>query len=141
MGFRPEKTIYRLKFEDDQFRGLEVSVKSMSLKGFFEMAGDFDAASGGSKSEEEVFTASQRLFSNFTKSLVHWNLEDEDGNEVPRTLDGLQSQEMGFVIMLISTWMQAISSVPDPLSPSSNGTRLSLEDSMMTAPVSLSRAS
>jgi hypothetical protein len=116
MGFRKEPTLYRLKFEDESFEGLEVMAKSVPLKDFLalnKMSSETDSA----KQVEQ----SEALFRKFAEALISWNLEDENGKPVPTTYNGLVSQEMAFVTEIIKAWMDAIASVPKTSKSNSNG--------------------
>lgn len=105
MGFRPEPRRYKLTFDGD-LEGLEVRVKSLTVRKFAEMGEATDA----------------ELLAMLADALVEWNLEAEDGTPVPATLEGIESQDSNLITRLISAWRTALTSVP-PTSPlrSQNG--------------------
>jgi len=118
MGFRRERKIYKLKFEDPDLAGLEVLARSLPLGEFFKMS----SLTEGAENMAGVAAQAEQLFREFAKSLVSWNLEDEKGRPVPADYDGIQGQEFDFVLAIITAWMEAMASVRPPLPmPSSNG--------------------
>jgi hypothetical protein len=116
VGYKRNPRIYRLIFEDGEYSGLIVRVRSMPLGQFLEIAALADASN---HSDGEV----EKLFKAFAGALVDWNLET-DGPEgetwpVPADLDGLYDQDLEFGLFLIGEWVRAIGGVPDPLAGSS----------------------
>lgn len=119
-GFKVPKSIFKLVFEDEQFEGLEVRVRSLSLSEFFRLqqlqgdaGGDIEAARG--------------IIERLADAIVTWNLEDEDGEAVKPTADNLQELEIGFVMAIISAWMEAIATVPNRSPGGSNAGETSQE--------------
>lgn len=62
------------------------------------------------------------MLQRFAKSIISWNLEDEEGIPVPATLAGVQSQELGFITQILNAWMEAMAAVDPKSQPSANGT-------------------
>lgn len=113
MGYKRTKT-YRLVFEDPEFEGLEVRAKSVPTGSFLKITELMDL--GGS----EGFTSDDMdkirdLFGTFAGALIDWNLEDDDDQPVPATLDGLLSQDLDFVLQIIKAWMEAVTTPPESL--------------------------
>ncbi len=108
MGFRKQPTVYKLRFEDEDFAGLEVTAKSLPLGEFLE----FSKMSSGAQDPAQGTRQTEAMFAMFAKHLVSWNLEDEHGKPVPATYKGVITQEFGFVLDIIKAWMDAIASVP-----------------------------
>jgi hypothetical protein len=59
------------------------------------------------------------MVSPFARKLVAWNLLDDDDEPVPASLDGLLSQDLDFVIRLITAYGTAMTQAPPPLPASS----------------------
>lgn len=107
MGFRVEPTVYQLRFEDPNLKGLEVEAESLSVDDFLRMQTlSADAAQSANAAGE--------LLTGFAANLVRWNLEDRHG-PVPATVEGVRSQKMDLVLAVVRAWMDAIAGV-DPTS-------------------------
>lgn len=142
MGFKRKKTIYKLVFEDPDLDGFEVRAYAPPL-GFIEVATKMVTLGGRhtddlSPEEVEVFNG---FFAEFAKYLVSWNLEDDDDRPIPATLEGLCTQDVGFVFQIIDAWMSAVGDVAGPLGQSSNVGQQSLVASLPMAPLSPSQQS
>lgn len=83
----------------------------------------------------------EEVFGEFAKVLVSWNLEDEDGEPVPTTYEGLMSYDFQFVLAVVLGWMQAVAGVPTPLDRPSRDGGPSLVESLPMEPLSQSRVS
>lgn len=126
MGYKVNHKVFKLKFEDDEYEGLEVRAKSTSVGKFMRLVNIVEKDEATS---EDV----QELFEGFAKVLVSWNVEDDDDNPVPTTTEGLYSLDMDFVLPILRAWAGAIASVSPPLPPSSNNGRSSAEASLPMA--------
>lgn len=113
-GYKREKPLYKLVFEDEQFDGLEIMAKSLPLGEFLELQKLQARAVDDPDAGEQVI---RRL----SDVLVSWNLEDDDGQPVPATFDGLASQDFPFVLAIFQAWQEAVSSVPNRSPGGSNG--------------------
>ena len=116
--FTPPKTIYRLDFEGTELEGLEVRMRGGKLRTVFEVAPLVGVT-------EETATASDvqaslEQYVMLADHLVEWNVDDDMGNPVPPTLEGLQSQEVRHVNMIAAAWQRAQVDVPTPLAHGSN---------------------
>jgi hypothetical protein len=119
MGFVPPTTIYRLQFEGD-YAGLEVRMRASKLRMAFD-AQDLLDLDPSSMDAEDVRRAKQ-IFEVIADHLVSWNVETEDGEQVPASIKGLLDQEMPMVGRIFAEWQKAMVDVPAPLSrPSSSG--------------------
>jgi hypothetical protein len=137
MGYVLKKRTFLLQFEDCEdlsFEDLEVRCRSTSMAKYFEI---IDLTQGGNqgdyadKREHRMVLASE-----FAKLLVSWNLQDEDGNDVPATAAGLFDQEEYFMAKLFSAWVEAVASVPAPLGQRSDAGERSVAPSMETVSLS-----
>jgi hypothetical protein len=119
MGYRRERKIYNLIFEDEDMRGLEVKTSSVPIGEILKLShlgADLKNSSDVDSSNVET------LFSVFADALISWNLEDENGTPVPATIEGLYSQDADFVLAIITTWANVVGGVSRPLNRnSSNG--------------------
>jgi hypothetical protein len=125
MGYKPSRTLYRLRFEDRP--GLEVVAKStsveklMGLMGLVEKVGVLDEDTVGA----DDFGLVEQVLRGFAEILHSWNVEDEDDRPIPATYEGLITQELPFVMEVVSAAVEAISAAPPPLpKPSSAGAAL-----------------
>lgn len=124
MGY--QRKAYVLKWpEDHELHGLEVTTKGLPVRKLFKLARLAGQLSGDTDLETKVAVADE-LFAGFAERLVEWNLEDDGGAPVPATLEGVQDQDMDFMLPLIMTWMDAVASVDIPL-PQASGDGSSTE--------------
>lgn len=143
-GYRHQARVYKLTFED--YPGLEITTKSVStgrLMKLMRMAvrlQDKDVSDASGLTEEDA-EAVDALFSGFAQALVSWNLEDEDGNPVPATKEGVYDQDFDFILSLINDWIGVVSGTPGDLGKGSNSGPQFPEVSLPMAPLSPSRSS
>ena len=132
-----KRKTYKLKWpEGHELHGLEVVTKGVSFEKAFELA-SLAAAIGTQESTEEKLATADKLFEGFARRLISWNLEEDDGSPVAPTLEEVKDQDMGFMIALISTWMDAVSSVDTPLPQGSKpGPSMAPEASLPTESLS-----
>lgn len=64
----------------------------------------------------------------FAARLVSWNLEDDDGNPLPPTLETIRSLPNRTVAIMVREWFIVMNNVPTESSGSSNGSRPSGEE-------------
>lgn len=114
MGFVPQRKQFRLKFQDDDLAGLEVTVGSASIGTLMGLSGISTADPAGASAGLE------KSIQVLADSLISWNIEGDDGTPVPATVDGLKQQEMSLVMSIISAWTEAVSGVSPPLPGGSN---------------------
>ena len=116
MGFRHQPRTYLLTFEDPALEGLEVRARSLSI--------------GELQSDEPVVES-------FAHALVSWNLEDEDGNPLPATLETLRTYpDIGFINGLTKAWIDAVTGVDDELGKDSTSGETFPEASIPMEPLS-----
>jgi hypothetical protein len=125
VGFTPEKTIYKLVFDDPRLNGLEVRARKANMGDilYFGRAEEIaQEMAGGQLSDVEAAEKLREMYERFANIVVDWNVEDDDGEPVPISVDGFLSQEQDFLNMIIAAWMRAGTAVPVPLAqPSSDG--------------------
>lgn len=137
MGFTPKKTVYRLDFEGTDLDGLEVRMRGGKLGQVFDFAGLVGIDESNATAADVQLMMSQ--YQELADHIIEWNCEDEDGNPVPATLEGLKTLELRYVNMISQAWQKAEVDVPGPLPSGSPSGRLPdlLEIPMTMIPESL----
>lgn len=137
-GYRPPRTRFLLNFDGDpDMDGLQVRVRSLSVDGFTGL-GDIARLSevNGRNFTPEDMQLVNNLFAQFADALSEWNLEDDDGNPIPPTLEQVRKQDVVWMLRVALVWIEAIVGVPAPLEPASSGGQQSLEASIPMEPLS-----
>lgn len=109
-GFTPEPMHYRLNFSDGRLGGLQVTVRSVSIRRRIAFNKVRFAVPQNS---EEADKYVQDIYAEFIDRLVDWNLRDEDGNKVPKTVDGLLDQHDYVVEEILKAWIGVIDAKPE----------------------------
>lgn len=128
MGYRPKQKIYTLEFEDEEYEGLEVRIRGLNTGQVMDI--EAARADGGD-------TAIVAMLQLMADRLINWNVEDEDGNPVPTTFDGVRSLDVDFNWAIIDAWQNAVAGVRAPLDEPSTSTEPSLVASIPTETLSL----
>ncbi len=115
MGYKAPGKVFVLRFADGEHEGLVVRVKSLPIGQFLPLM----QLSSALDSENPDYAGALRLFEVFADCLVSWNLTDEDDNDVPADLTGVNSLDLNFGLDLVKTWLGGIATVPAPLAPKS----------------------
>lgn len=133
MGFRPEPTLFTLKFEDDWLNGLIVKVGCCTVR-------EFNTILLSAPDDEKDVSASNTAVLNlFLKYLSEWNLEsfvkDETHPEgewipTPHTVDGVETHERRLIRTILVTWQKAMAGIDDDLGKDSMSGNTSLEESL-----------
>lgn len=120
MGYKPQKTIYKLVFEEPDFEGLEVKASAISIGKLNQITRlQREVRNQGQSPDPDII---DEMWGIFASALVSWNVEDEEGNAVPANLEGLYQQDTEFVKRVIKAWTEAQVDIPGPLGqPSSAG--------------------
>lgn len=141
MGFTPQRTIYKLRFEDLEYDGLLVRMTGSSLGETLDSMALADASmkvAALQKQAEDASTPERqaalldaareqcdrvtRFYETFAAHLVDWNVEDLIGEPVPPTFDGVKTQELGFILAIMNAWRAGVQEVPSDIkAPSSSG--------------------
>lgn len=109
-GFRNRRS-YLLEWDaDSPYHGLQVRTRPASLGAMVNL----ETRRGEDLSLLEVFRP-------LAEHLVWWNLEDDDGNPVPPTLEGMLTQDSEMVGNIMRAWQRAVVGVSDPKEPKSSG--------------------
>lgn len=132
MGYKRNPKVYNLRFQDGEFEGLEVQVRSVSM-------GQLIAYRSGKDDGDKDSTV--ELVELLADRIIGWNLEDEDGTPVPPTLEAIKAEDNDLIFAVINQWMDAVSGVKAPLPQSSPAGEPSPVESIPMAPLSESLAS
>lgn len=113
MGFKAQRKILDLRFSGE-FEGLEIKAHSISFGAMLDLGDQMDRLRAGSG-----LSAVRELVATFAKQITFWNLQTEDGQDVPISLEGLLDQEMDLATSVILAWMDAMTSVSTSLGKAS----------------------
>jgi len=109
VGYERNPKVYHLKFQDGEYAGLEVRVRSLSMKQLLTIR-----TGNGEEGKDGTETAVRFL----AERIIDWNLTDQ-GVPVPTTLDAILDEDDDFVLAIINKWTNAVSGVGAPLPESS----------------------
>jgi hypothetical protein len=134
-GYKRKAKNYVLAFEDPEMDGLEVRVKSMpvgKVREFLRL-----------REEAEDANSMEAAFGMFDDCLLSWNLLDDDDQPVPANQAGIDTQDVDFIMAIVTAWMETITGVSDadPLDGRSTSGEPSLVASLPMVPLSASQAS
>jgi hypothetical protein len=113
MGYRRNAPTIELTFEDPQYEGLQMRMKSMSFGKALETMRMAEMVKG----DGEV-TA---LAGVFADHIVSWNLEDDRGVPIEPTTQALLELDIGFVMDTLTAWLEGLLQVSAPLAARSTG--------------------
>lgn len=132
MGYTPKRKTFHLDFAGTDFEGLTVSVRGLNTGQYLDL---WEA-----KTEAEAGGETGRVLYLLAEQLLAWNIEDDLGQPVLPTLDGIKSQDLELNLAIVNAWTTAMAGVPAPLEPSSSDGGPSLEASLPMEPLSPSLA-
>lgn len=134
MGYKRNRKLYKLVFDQDtDYAGLEVVVGTVTMGQLLTMRTGKQDDDGKDGVQASVELLADRI--------VEWNLEDEDGQPVPPTLDAMYGEDDDLILAIINRWTDAISAVRAPLQQSSPSGEPSLVESVPMEALSESLAS
>lgn len=133
MGSRRNPKQYKLVFADGDYEGLEVVMRSVTIREMRQMRGTSSDESGGDTFDQ--------LLGLVASHMVQWTREDEDGQPLPPTLESLEDEEPDLIHIIIGKWTEAVAGVPAPLEQPSDSGETSAVESIPMAPLSPSLAS
>lgn len=138
----------KLKFaEGTEYDGLEIVMKRLAIGDLLSVS----KLAQVTKTEEGATAAFAELLEIVAKSLVSWNIEDDDGNPVPIELGkvghtdefgvshastGLYNLDVELINTVVASWLSAAAGVSPPLPKNSNSGEQSLEEFDLTAALS-----
>lgn len=108
MGYRKVPTIYTLDMAkiDSDYEGLVIRMKAISFGKVRRLIKATETA------DDENF---DEMLDLVEYGLVSWNLENEDGSEVPANQDGLDDQDFPFVMDIVQSWLECMTGVDEDL--------------------------
>lgn len=119
MGYRRPAKRFRLTFDEShELHGLEVVTKSVPIGVILTVMRAAGSGMTRKPTVEDVESVST-LFDTLGDALLEWNYEDDDGEPVPATAEGLRSLDLDFVTMLSMEWVEAVIGASAPLGKSS----------------------
>lgn len=111
MGYRRVPTILTLT-EFKGYEGLVVRMKAISYGKVRRLI----ALSNDTENDE----ATEEMASAFQEHLVSWNVEDEQGNPVPSTVEGVDAQDFDFIMDIIGGWLDMVTGPTEELGKDSS---------------------
>lgn len=135
MGFKAKLKTYLVRFDEGhEYHGAEARLSGMTY-GEWEVAAGLDGGDGDSNGAVSV----QR----FVDHLISWNLEDDNGQPLPTTMDAVKQCDKDLIAALNNAWVQSLIGVhaADPLPESSPSGEPSLVESVPMEALSPSLAS
>jgi hypothetical protein len=111
MGFKRAEKHFRLVFADEEYEGLEVTAKSLSIGEYLNLS-----SVGTNPSQADVM----KMYELLAKSIVEWNYEDDKGKPIKPTLENIKREEVGFINGILVAWMEAMAGVDPKLRKESN---------------------
>lgn len=115
MGYKPKKRTFVLKFEDEEYEGMEVRMRSISVEKTMELMSQADKARSGEHERGDGAREMEKLFGDFAKNLESWNLENDDDAPIPADLEGVKQLDLDFFMDLLFGWLEGMLSVSAPL--------------------------
>jgi len=110
-GYRVPKRTARLIFQDTAYEGAEVVVRLDVPVALFMEIQDLIA-------DDKQF----QVFQVFGESVLEeWNIEDDDGNAIATTGQGMIAIPIDLANVILQQWVDAAIKPPDPLVGRSNG--------------------
>lgn len=147
MGFRAPKSKVTLKFAAEEFAGFEVVMRRMT----FEDALLFDdgdlrqlriAVGRNEVPKEQLDDRIRTMHGALSEAIQSWNLEDDEGNELPVAVATIRAQEIDFFWTLVYAWIASMTlSVSDDTKARSSDGKPSEELSIPMEITSESQAS
>lgn len=122
MGYRKVPRIYTLEFDGD-LEGLVVKAKAIKfgkVRRLLSIMGD----------DTQETEAMQEIVTTLTEALLAWNMEDEQGVEIPLNEAGIDDLEYPEVIAITNKWLDAITGPSEELGKGSSSGETSLARSL-----------
>lgn len=112
MGKFESTRTYLLQFPEEDFAGLEIRARGLSIAGLLNMTMWADQIDGNDPTKN--LPAVEKLFRTFADVLLEWNVTNL-GVDVPPTYEGVMAQDLQFMMSVVMRYIESIASVPDPL--------------------------
>lgn len=124
MGFKVKPRTYKLVFEDEEYAGAVVRATSFSTAEMLELEDLQERAQSGDSA------ALRSVFVRIVDRIIDWNLEDENGEDLPVSMESMYALDFHFVGQMITALGVAIAGVPAPLERRLTSGGTSLEQSI-----------
>lgn len=125
MGYRRVPTIYTLN-EIPGEDGLIVRMKTISFGKVRRLISLMENDNDDNVMDE--------ISAQVSKNLVSWNLVDENEDEIPATVEGIDDQDFDLILKIVNAWLDAITGVSKDLGKdSSSGAKFPGEPLTMEA--------
>jgi hypothetical protein len=122
VGFKRQPKVYRLVFDQPDLAGLVVKARSLSIG--------------------EIEDDDAKVYEQFAAALVEWNLEGEDGQVQPLTLESVMGYpDYELISLMATTWLEAVTGVKEELGKDSSSGQPFPEGSIPMETLSQSQAS
>lgn len=107
MGYRKVPTIHTLEFE--QYEGLVVRMKGLKIGKIRKVLTVLD------DDKRSVSATMDEMVRIIVEGLVSWNREDEHGNELPTTIEGVEELEFDELSAILEEWLGKMTGPDDDL--------------------------
>jgi hypothetical protein len=108
MGFRLQQKIYNLVFENE-LAGLNIQATGLPVGAYLKLSMAFG------KDNDVSLEAAEEAFKIFASCVLSWNLEDDQGNPIPPTVEGLTAIDITTAMNIIAAWVNAVVGVSPEL--------------------------
>lgn len=140
MGYKPKRTLYRLRFADPDMDGLIVTTRSISTGQMLELQ-KYGSQIAGAEDGDVPREMIDKMIDLLVAGIIDWNVEDDNDQPIPPTKDALLDQELPFLFAIIQAWGQAVTGVSESLGKDSTSGETFPEESIPMEILSSSLAS
>lgn len=117
-------TEFELEF-DDEFKSLNdahIIMQGLSIEEAVELDPYLTGVPRGPFLDEESRKKVEKLYAEFLKRLISWEMIDEKGKDIPKTVKGMCRLPSEVTSAMIRTWVNRVVGIsPKSETPSSNG--------------------
>ena len=115
MGFKPKRRTFVLEFEDPDLEGLTIKARSATVAEFLTITELASSVGDQPGDAARGLGAVRDLFGAFVPVITDWNLDGDDDQPLPVTVDSLLSLDFPMVMAVIEAWMGGVTDVLGPL--------------------------
>lgn len=127
-GYKRQRKIFKLRFEDPDMDGLIVRCRSTSVREFLDIQTMAEAAKGDNSDD---MVTMKMLLATFATVILDWNMQEEDGTPIDPSSETLLDEDFGFVMTMITAWMEAMAGVAKDLGKASTPAATPPAESML----------
>jgi len=128
MGYKRQRKIFKLVFEDPDMEGLVVRCRSTSVRQFLDIQTMAQNAKGEGSDE---LAGVKALLATFATVIIDWNMEDDDDTPIAPTAETLLDEDFDFVMVMVNAWIEAMAGVAKDLGKASTPTSPPPAESML----------